>query len=657
MDVCGHLCAYLSSTQGELVAFGDTGIDHDMCFFHDPDHGIPLNTVNREHRKIVNYVTFPPEGRPTSARGTGGDTDGHGTHVAGSLAAKVQSSHAAAMEALSPWNGMAPEAKLVVFDFLYEGAADIWIPDDISDQFYSPAYNVGVRTCSNSWGDDSGVYDSFALETDTFAYNHPDFLFVFAGGNSGDNGMMTLATPGVAKNAITAGSCMNDPQSFFDQGYGSGIEVDEPARLRGTYAATPADFGTPFHLAPVMNHVRVVVADPYDMCTELVNKDEVRGNVVLGVRGPCYFSVKAQNAQEAGASAFICVNSEAGPAISMSGEVDVSLPSVMVSQSDGQHLKNEAESGTLRITLPVAYVNEDESEKRLSSFSSRGPTFDGRFKPDVLTPGEYIVSAKSDRNVNTHQCDSNPDVMTTPMQGTSMATPILAGAAMLVRQYFREGRYVAPGQGSATTTPQPFIPPAALTKAVLVHSGVTIGGKVYGEEGHPRAEFDVTPTPSLFQGFGRVKLDDVLLFATDQPASHSLYVAHTDSVTTGVTQRYCFQVPGTDSVAFRATLVWSDPPSDPASDILLVNDLDLSVAHVGTGQTWIGNRYGHWGQQLGTEWDAVNNVEQVREKDGAGSVLLLLLLPLLLFFVFVPLFSLHATEPAQKASTPTSHPA
>ena len=59
----------------------------------------------------------------------------------------------------------------------------------------------------------------------------------------------------------------------------------------------------------------------------------------------------------------------------------------------------------------------------LASFSSRGPTADGRVKPDVVGPGVGVISAAA-RTTNEY----------TPMNGTSSASPFVAGVALLMRQ-------------------------------------------------------------------------------------------------------------------------------------------------------------------------------------------------------------------------------
>ena len=60
-----------------------------------------------------------------------------------------------------------------------------------------------------------------------------------------------------------------------------------------------------------------------------------------------------------------------------------------------------------------------------------GPTYDGRLKPDVVAPGSYIFSARSSGYNNGGTCAF------VAMAGTSMAAPIVAGTAALLRQYFK----------------------------------------------------------------------------------------------------------------------------------------------------------------------------------------------------------------------------
>lgn len=92
-------------------------------------------------------------------------------------------------------------------------------------------------------------------------------------------------------------------------------------------------------------------------------------------------------------------------------------------------------------------------------FSSRGPTADGRTKPDIMSPGYALDSA----GAGSTQCAQTEPVYL--KAGTSMATPVVAGASALVRQYFLQGYYPCGSKRCSTS----IAPSGALVKAVLAN--------------------------------------------------------------------------------------------------------------------------------------------------------------------------------------------
>lgn len=105
------------------------GIDHDSCFFYDPNQsvatcvglGLVSNCKNPAHRKIVTYRYF-------ASTNVGDALDGHGTHVVGSIAGAALSSVTAHQTWASDYNGMAPEAK-IAFDDISSNGDELWLPD------------------------------------------------------------------------------------------------------------------------------------------------------------------------------------------------------------------------------------------------------------------------------------------------------------------------------------------------------------------------------------------------------------------------------------------------------------------------------------------------------------------------------------------------
>ena len=131
-------------------------------------------------------------------------------------------------------------------------------------------------------------------------------------------------------------------------------------------------------------------------------------------------------------------------------------------------------------------------EQNVADFSSKGPMPDGRIGPDVIAIGDRVKSALSDPNGA-----SCGDVF---FSGTSMATPITAGIAALVRQYFVDGYY----PNGISSNNDKFTPMGALVKAVIIQSTQRLTGEYRGQQ---------IPTNSIsddFTGFGAVAIGKIL---------------------------------------------------------------------------------------------------------------------------------------------------
>mgnify|MGYP000094317754 CR=1 FL=1 len=238
----------------------------------------------------------------------------------------------------------------------------------------------------------------------------------------------------------------------------------------------------------------------------------------------------------------------------------------------------------------------------LMFFSSQGPTADGRIKPDLVAPG-LVFSATSDRKtaIDLGCCDAynnrkrasnnednNCNVDTGwPTMGTSFSSPITAGAAALVRQYFRDGFWFA-GQADAG---HGFNPTNALVKAMLLNGAAPLAGRIVGMG----ADYDLTPVPSFEQGWGRLHLEGSLWFAEDRrltiiindtpnPAPDNPMLSNSPGPFLGALpalqtgDEISWNLPVADpSEPLRVTLAWSDPAAAAGASPALVNNLDLSL--------------------------------------------------------------------------------
>jgi len=124
------------------------------------------------------------------------------------------------------------------------------------------------------------------------------------------------------------------------------LRVTSPSSVSGSYLVGLASFGPPLSSPGVTAEVMPVVDTAPNLglaCTALsaANAAAVNGKIAVVDRGTCSFNVKVKNAQDAGALAVIVVNNAAGtPPPGMGGtDPTVTIPSVMVAQSDGNILK------------------------------------------------------------------------------------------------------------------------------------------------------------------------------------------------------------------------------------------------------------------------------------------------------------------------------
>lgn len=240
---------------------------------------------------------------------------------------------------------------------------------------------------------------------------------------------------------------------------------------------------------------------------------------------------------------------------------------------------------TAKSAVSVGATLRGTSADSMASFSSCGPTADGRIKPEITIPGSSIVSARNDGNTTTNNCT------TISMSGTSMASPGAAGLTALIRQYYTDGWYPSGSKVAANS----LTPSAALLRATLINSAVNMAS--------------ATAIPANCQGWGRALLENALFF-TGQTRKLWVKDDATPFATGSTNEDRTFSFTVTAGEAFKATLAWTDFPSTPAASVNLNNDIDLIVTGP-TGTVWRGNVFSGGVSAAGGTADRKNTLEQV----------------------------------------------
>lgn len=203
---------------------------------------------------------------------------------------------------------------------------------------------------------------------------------------------------------------------------------------------------------------------------------------------------------------------------------------------------------------PISTDFVSDNPAGMAAFSSRGPANDGRIKPDLVAPGSNVISTRSHASGVSYYdiYDSNYAYES----GTSMAAPIISGAAALVRQWLSQARGIS-------------TPSAALVRALLLNGAQDLSPGQYGT-GSTR-EIPAA-WPNSVEGWGRVNL------AASVELSGTQIMLRDDATglsTAGLAEQSL--VIGAGQPYLRVTLTWTDYPGSVLASKALVNDLDLEL--------------------------------------------------------------------------------
>ncbi|MDQ2855355.1 MAG: S8 family serine peptidase, partial [Acidobacteriota bacterium] len=414
-----------SAGEGIRIAILDTGIDQNNPLFapagFTAPSGFPRGNLSFTNNKVIVAKAYLQGGG-----GTPLDQNGHGTNVAGIAAGDFNTS-----SPLAPLSGVAPRAFLGNYRVLDSSGTGF---DDLISNALQDALADGFQVANLSLGGPAtntlGLLDQ-AVENAVAA----GMTVVVAAGNTGDNGVGTIESPGIAPSAITVGASSNS----HVVGPGAGITVTGLSNIGGTVGQDGAPSSV---LSGPLGPAVYVDADPGNRGCSGLPAGSLTGKIALLERGNCGFATKVNTASAAGAVGVIIYNksiaegSDGGDTIiimDVSGPPAATIPSLFVSRTNGLALVNWLGShpGAQATLTPVALIDLTSPSDVIATFSSRGPSSLRALKPDLVAPGEQIYSGA----ITT----SNPDGVSDPsgfaaVSGTSQATPHVAGGAALLKQ-------------------------------------------------------------------------------------------------------------------------------------------------------------------------------------------------------------------------------
>ena len=243
----------------------------------------------------------------------------------------------------------------------------------------------------------------------------------------------------------------------------------------------------------------------------------------------------------------------------------------------------EVEKEVITTTTNTPFAGMTDSNNQVAAFSSRGNvgigiegTY-GRFKPDLVAPGTFLISTRSgdwknDITSTNAQADADAveklnDELGNQYRyesGTSVAAPAISGMLALMQEFYTK-------RLKRTNSP-------AMLKALLINSAQSVDR---------RYNHDVNSTVN-HQGWGLPDLQRAApALANANRTLENIWPLRmidqslTNALATGQSRSWEITL-GDDAMLYplRFTLAWTDPAGNPNAGVKLVNDLDLIVTPI-----------------------------------------------------------------------------
>jgi len=572
------------------------------------------------------------------------DTDGHGTHVAGIIAG--DGSQSAGLTDVSgsvtptvtgQFRGMAPEARIYSI-----GAIGGNFPAT-DRELQETAAITNALISNNSWRQlgntaydiTAASYDAAVRDALPLTNGSQPVLFVFAAGNEGDGNddgtggiPDTIGSPATAKNVITVGAIeqfrnITNDVTICPNGTNNPCDTEMPFAARTdsdnqvAYYSSRGNVGIGLEGLEGRRKPDVVAPGEFVVSTAPVPWD------TNAYYYPTNYIIRTYPNPD---DLFPLPNPPIGPGLVVAGvpvpSADIPLGTFewtitvdRVWDADNQTLTN--------VDVPI-YVRNDrvpqvgDTPQGLNSYSITAFPDDVTWYVGFGNPSSETIWFQYSYTFATtnltpfktkglQQENSHLAPYYRYESGTSMAAPAVSGVLALLQGYYEEQ--------FPNKRPSP-----ALLKALLINGARPLAPYVLGDVVEQNA-----------QGWGLVNLPNVVPALTNVPsgsqsALHFYEETVTNALATGQQQTRTVTInPAVMGQAspLHFTLVWTDPPGNPLVSTKLVNDLDLIVTNLVTGDVFFGNYFdsqGNFSEALPlnptnnfaiTNLDVVNNVENI----------------------------------------------
>ncbi|MEL7248022.1 MAG: S8 family serine peptidase [Bacteroidota bacterium] len=474
------------------------------------------------------------------------------------------------------------------------------IPDDLK-LLFRQAFAEGAYIHSNSWASnvlelDASNYIDLDLHVDEFVWNNPEMLILFAAGNTGrdtnqdnvvENG--SVRSPSTAKNCLSVGASENHRPNIsntYPEHYGDAIDADQVADSPEQVAAfsgrgpvfngrTKPDVVAPGTMVASLRS-RAIGMSETSLAPNIFNKNSgswnIRQGPIPGAPALSFWNWEATQNQSSNTRIFlrnpvdISDGNEEARFISMWTKFQMTRGSQWFVEIKSEFGSTQLPCNTNTSTCCEGFVGEQNNWERTLiplGVHAEAQMLEVKFftpppAPGTNPTGDYLSIAdvrivKTGFSLSSFDIDpigSSEDQNYVLNSGTSISTPLTAGVAALVREYYTE------------VLKKNFVS-AALIRATIMNGAVEI---IEGttEDGNPK----MPGQPDNAQGWGRVDAANTLIPSNNGQLDH---IEERTGLVTGEFKEYTLVVNDPD-IPVSVTMVYHDYPGPH-----LVNDLDLSI--------------------------------------------------------------------------------